>query len=1089
MPRPSGTILLLTALVVAAIAAHGQAIVLGQPQMNFAASPGQNSSVQVLPIQITGTTSVPYLVTFTPQSGGNWLYFSPSFGNLPANVLMLASATNLSAGTYTGLLTITAPAATNSPVYVPVVFSVGQSTIGTVTVSPSTFTFTGKVNGVAPPPQLMQVNVATSPFGYAISAMANSGGGWLQVNPPQGTAPSQVAVSVVTQGLGPGYYYGTLTVTPSIGAPVVIPVTLVMTTSSTLNLSTSNLMFYYQTGGTYPPAQAFTIYADLESPIPFSLAPATVQGNWLTGVPLVGNAPRTIAVAADPTGLAPGTYAGSITVAGGTSLVATQNLGVTLLVSNSPLLTLGTPPAAFNYTTGGVAPPSQSIDIDSTAGPLAFSVNAATVGGNWLSVGPVSGTTPKTLAIGVNPTGLSAGVYSGLVTVTSPGIVDSPQSFPVTLNVNTVQTLSTVPTALVFNYQIGVSTDLSGQSIQVNTALPANVTVAASTTNCGSWLVAGATTVATPGNVTISINPSVVVTPQVCNGTVTLSLAGLDPVQIPVVLNVSRSALLNLAPTSLDFVVDYGVGNSSTKTITLTTTDGTKVPFIATPSVNTTWLNVAPSLASAPNVLTVSFYPGMMTPGKYSGSILLTSQGVAGTLAIPVNVTVRPVTTTTATPAALSFVQSVGGSVPPAQQVQIATGGDSYPFTVTTLAAPVGGWLLATPVVGSSPVKLNITAVGTNLAVGSYNGSVRVSVPGSSNDPLVIPVNLTVTTASALTVAPAGLVFNYQLGSLFGRPDQTLTITSSGTTLAYTASASVSGSGNWLTVRPASGITRGQVTVTVNPSGLAAGTYNGQVVITSGGAVGSPVIVPVTLTVQAQPAPILNTLTSAASGLPGAVSPGQIVTLKGSGLGPATGVGPVLTSAGKVDTTVAFTRVYFDTFLAPILYTSASQINAVVPYELAGRTTVQVLVENQGMRSLALTANVAATAPGIFTSDSTGAGQGAILNQDYSINSASTPAAQGSVIQIFATGEGQTLPLGDTGSVTGATLALPLAKVSAKVGDQPAEVLYAGSAPGAVAGLFQVNVRVPSGITGNDVKVVIKVGDAESQPGVTVAVR
>ncbi|MEI9971389.1 MAG: hypothetical protein WDO73_04635 [Ignavibacteriota bacterium] len=97
---------------------------------------------------------------------------------------------------------------------------------------------------------------------------------------------------------------------------------------------------------------------------------------------------------------------------------------------------------------------------------------------------------------------------------------------------------------------------------------------------------------------------------------------------------------------------------------------------------------------------------------------------------------------------------------------------------------------------------------------------------------------------------------------------------------------------------------------------------------------------------------------------------------------------------------------------------------------------------------------VTLTSPGIFTSDSSGVGQGAILNADYSGNNAGNPAARGSFVIVYATGEGQTNPGGATGSVTGAELARPVAPVSATIGGQPAQVLFAGSAAGLVAGVF-----------------------------------
>jgi len=91
-----------------------------------------------------------------------------------------------------------------------------------------------------------------------------------------------------------------------------------------------------------------------------------------------------------------------------------------------------------------------------------------------------------------------------------------------------------------------------------------------------------------------------------------------------------------------------------------------------------------------------------------------------------------------------------------------------------------------------------------------------------------------------------------------------------------------------------------------------------------------------------------------------------------------------------------------------LIYGSSSKLNVVVPYEIAGETSAVISLNYGGVVSAAWAVPVAASAPGIFTIAGDGVGAGAVLNQDNSVNSASNPAAIGSVIQIYATGEGQT---------------------------------------------------------------------------------
>jgi len=228
---------------------------------------------------------------------------------------------------------------------------------------------------------------------------------------------------------------------------------------------------------------------------------------------------------------------------------------------------------------------------------------------------------------------------------------------------------------------------------------------------------------------------------------------------------------------------------------------------------------------------------------------------------------------------------------------------------------------------------------------------------------------------------------------------------------------------------------------------------------------------------------------NAASNLSGAISPGEIVTVTGSGLGPSQIASASLGSDGLYDGALDGTSVQFNGIAAPMIYTSASQVAAIVPYEVTG-TSAQVTVTYQGQTSAPVTVAVAASAPGLFTQGSTGQGQVAAINQNGSINSASAPAPVGSIISLFATGEGQTSPAGVDGKPASDSPPTPNLPVNVTIGGVTVNDLqYVGGAPGEVAGLLQINVAIPASITpGNAVPVVIRVGSATSQAGVTIAV-
>jgi immune inhibitor A len=230
--------------------------------------------------------------------------------------------------------------------------------------------------------------------------------------------------------------------------------------------------------------------------------------------------------------------------------------------------------------------------------------------------------------------------------------------------------------------------------------------------------------------------------------------------------------------------------------------------------------------------------------------------------------------------------------------------------------------------------------------------------------------------------------------------------------------------------------------------------------------------------------------TSAATFLANAVSPGQIVTFFGANIGPASLESLQLTAGGLVSTTLGGTRVLFDGVAAPLIYTYATQVSAVVPYAVKSKTYTEVQIEYQGRLTKKLVLPVAPSMPGLFTLDSSGRGPAAALNEDGTLNSAGNPAARNSSVVFWGTGEGETNPAGVDGLPATASYPKPVLKVSATVGGLPAEVQYLGAAPYFVAGVFQMNIKIPAGITpGNAVPVVVKVGDLESPSVTTIAVK
>lgn len=231
----------------------------------------------------------------------------------------------------------------------------------------------------------------------------------------------------------------------------------------------------------------------------------------------------------------------------------------------------------------------------------------------------------------------------------------------------------------------------------------------------------------------------------------------------------------------------------------------------------------------------------------------------------------------------------------------------------------------------------------------------------------------------------------------------------------------------------------------------------------------------------------LNAVANAASELAGPVAPGEIVVLRGSALGPSQLNVSTPGSSGALPTQLAGTRVLFNGVAAPVIYAWEPLVSAVVPYGIADGP-LQVIVEYLSVQSAPLRVQVAADSPALFTSDAGGKGQAAALNESGTYNMANAPAGTGSIASLFATGEGLTTPAGVDGKAGSAPLPRPRLSVQAVIDGQPAEVIYAGGVAGVVAGVMQVDVRVPAGTRAGNVPVSIIVGTVTSQPGVTIAV-
>ena len=755
-------------------------------------------------------------------------------------------------------------------------------------------------------------------------------------------------------------------------------------------------------------------------------------------------------------------------------------------------------PSQVTFTQTSTTPPgSAQVSLSATGGVIpTYFVSVFYTGGlstNWLQVSPAPGTLSSSqfLTLTPNTIGLPAGTYTATVTLQPQNTGFNTVNIPVTLTVGTgggTGNFYATPSALVF-------TTLSTiQSLTIYAATTTTFTITPSA-NLQGILSISPVFGTTPATVQVSvINPSAVAANTLGTLTVTPgSGSGYPAFQIPVQINstgsVTGSLIVN--PTSLLFTTTPGATAPQSQTINVTSSTSTQQVFSVSTSSQNGFLTAFASSTLTPAVITVGINPSAISQaGNYTGFVTITpasgiGAGVPVTVPVTVNVGTSAATPIIATPTSLTLEGRAGSTQKPSATVRldVAAGLQAVIFTTAVKTTTGGNWL-SVNTVGVAPGQLTITADPAALAAGTYEGAVTVTPTGSN--PFDIRVTFTVTGSGELRVTPTSLSFAHQTTSQTNPPSQTVQITSTGTTLNWTATAT--STGNWLQVSPASGTTGNALTVSVNPTGLTAGTYNGTISVSSSNATNPAQTINVTLTVTTPVVPVITSFVNGASFASSQVSPGLIATLIGTDLGPATAIAATPGASG-FPTTLGEVQVLFDGRPAPLLYVSTRQVSTVAPFDLAGRVSTRVQVEYRGQRSRELELRVADATPGIFTLNQTGSGQGAVLNQNTSVNGPSNPEVRGNIVVIYATGLGSVFPTVPTGTLA-TTASQTTIPVRVRIGGAEARVTYSGAAPGIVGGGYQVNAVIPESVTpGSAVPVTIEAGSGLSQPGVTIAVQ
>jgi uncharacterized protein (TIGR03437 family) len=568
-------------------------------------------------------------------------------------------------------------------------------------------------------------------------------------------------------------------------------------------------------------------------------------------------------------------------------------------------------------------------------------------------------------------------------------------------------------------------------------------------------------------------------------------------------------------PAPGSFRVINGTNKSMTFTLTASTISGGSWLRISTNSGTIIQSTDGRSTSSPP--ITVTANPSGLTPGTYYGSIRVDAPIALNSPAVvSVVLNVAPAATPpgpVVQPTGLVFLQVEGANPPTAQAVSISNASTrSIDFSVTATVTGALNWFQYSPFLGTvtpaAPVPITVTVV-PGLRAGLYRGSLAISfgattrtidlllvvTPSSDSKPSSEDM-LNGRTAAALCTPTKLLPVFTLLGNNFstsvawptnvevnvlddcGTPmtdgGVAVTFSNGDPALSLLSTGDGKWSSTWTAVNPRSSALLVTATAVQLSSGLKGSAQVG------GGAQDNPGV-PILFTNGA-----VNAGSFSSSASP---SPGELVSVFGSSLADGFEQAQVL----PLRTTMQNATLLLGGRLLPLVFTSAGQINVQIPYDLPPGTVQQMIAQRGTQLSVPQPVRIRASEAAVFSTDSTGKGQGHVYHITNAglqvLADASNPVTAGDVLVIYCTGFGNVSPAVTAGTaVPSDALRNTLDPVTLTIGGVDTQVLFAGLTPG-LTGLYQINVVVPTGVTpGSQVPVVVAV-DGATGPPVTIAVK
>lgn len=736
----------------------------------------------------------------------------------------------------------------------------------TMESSSSLITF-NTIEGTNPVSQSIEL---TESQGGSFAWTAASNDTWLNVSPGIGIANDNLSVSVDVSGLSAGTYEGSIIISSpeAVNSPLIVPVNLEVLPldQPVLNISESLMSFTVLENGSIPAFQSINILNNGNQDV--LNWTSSISDSWISMNLLTGNTPTAVSIGVDQTGLAPGSYTGTITINSSGAVNGAQYLQVNLIVEAipQPILALSQNTMSFVGITNGINPLSQSLNISNTNTTDVIAWNASSDAA-WLSTSLESGSTPASILIQIDQEGLQAGSYDGTITISAPSASNGFELIDVNLLVNPEGTRR-----YSFNYTDRNSLIADGWTYN---AIQSNGSVRNTETSTGA--IVSYNQLVHPGAIRIPADQGDLWRTQ--NNTrnslfrslpndwtrIMMLLESFDPLQ-----NYQQAGLLvyDNDDNYVQLTRTYENGNQMTlvrevmdspwivSSVSESATSNMYFRLDRNPESllitafysidGTTWQQVGGNVDQDFDNPKLAIVIGS-SPGGFPNADIAWAEVIAGESTGP-----SIITSTNE----LSF-STIEETNPFNQFIVISEGeGPDGPYTWNASSNPEATWMSITPGSGNSTDSIEVAIDATGLATGTYNGTITISSAEALNSPQIVNVGITVLAGNqaTLNVVPQNLAFS----CMENGPNpaaQALTLSNIGNqdVINWTASSDVS----WVTVTPLSGVSPGVLSVQVNQIGLTPGSYSGLITIASPDAANENQLVPISLQVDAAPSPVL----------------------------------------------------------------------------------------------------------------------------------------------------------------------------------------------------------------------------------------